>query len=139
MLIVDDNEADRYIATRVAQKSGEFDHVYTLNDGEEAYLHFKDEVGSKKIKGDFFPPTVVVLDVNMPRMSGFDFLEKYKELPISKNKNIFFVAMLTSSEDSGDKKKAFEFSSVRAFLTKPFKRESIDLILEQINEFSSGD
>ena len=128
LLVVDDSEADRYIAERYAKKSGLFDHVYSLCDGEEAYEHFKNDEKSKIEKGDFFPPSVVILDINMPKMNGFEFLEKYSELPQAKTNNVTFVTMLTSSENSKDKEKANSFPIVDLFMTKPLKKEDLLLI-----------
>lgn len=136
LLIVDDSESDRYIVERHVKKSGLFDHVYSLSDGEEAYDHFKDEAKSKAKLGDFFPPSVVVLDINMPRMNGFEFLEKFEKLP-SNYKNILFVAMLTSSQDERDEKTAMESSYVETFLAKPFQKAHVKLLSDMINERQS--
>ncbi len=134
VLIVDDSEIDRYIATRFIEKSGLFDHVYSLNDGEEAYDHFKNEEESKKEKGDFFPPTIVFLDINMPRMNGFEFLEKLNQLPTAAKHKILFVTMLTSSEDQVEKQAAMNFPFVETFLTKPFKKEYVKLLAEKVDQ-----
>jgi CheY-like chemotaxis protein len=134
MLIVDDNDTDRYIIKRFTEKSQLFDHVYSLNDGEEAYDHFKNEEESAREVGDGFPPSVVLLDVNMPRMNGFEFLEKFSELPNHKKFNTLFIAMLTSSEDDEDKKKALQYPFVSLFLPKPFKKEYVQILSDKIDE-----
>lgn len=134
MLIVDDSEADRYIVKRLVDKSKCFDDVYSLNDGEEAYDLFKNEKESKEKLGDGFPPAVVILDINMPRMNGFEFLEKFSELPNYKQHNILFVAMLTSSQDEKDKQRAKDFPFVEMFLSKPFKKEYVAMMSEKVDQ-----
>ena len=97
-----------------------FDHVYCLNDGEEAYHHFKNIEESQSELGEHFPPSIVILDINMPRMNGFEFLEKFKDLPIGKETSTIFVAMLTSSKVDIDQQKAMEYPFVQLFFIKAF-------------------
>lgn len=130
LLIVDDSKSDRYIVERFAQKSGHFDNITTVEDGQEAYEFFQN--GSQSDEG--FPPDAVILDINMPRMNGFEFLEKYEELNKEMNFKTQFVVMLTSSDHSEDKAKAEQFKEVQLYLTKPFKKAYVELIMEKLKE-----
>ncbi len=76
-------------------------------------------------------PTVLLLDINMPIMTCWDFLERYEK--INNNiKNRFVVYLLTSSIAPCDKKRAVENKYVKDFLTKPFKKEMVEIIFENI-------
>jgi CheY-like chemotaxis protein len=70
----------------------------------------------------------VLLDINMPGMSGFDFLTAYEQFPANKRSSVV-VVMLTSSIDDRDKERALRFSSVKAFLTKPIESQVVPGLL----------
>lgn len=59
---------------------------------------------------------LILLDINMPAMNGWEFLRKMEDLP---EKEIFHVILITSSVEQKDKEKARRYSTVRDFLEKP--------------------
>ena len=128
ILIVDDSKSDRYIIDRFLRKSEQFDVISEVEDGQEAIDFFVN--GDEAQEG--FPPDAVILDINMPRMNGFEFLEKYRELKQERNLKTKLVVLLTSSAHEEDKKKANEFDEVGMFITKPFKKAHIDIILDKL-------
>lgn len=76
--------------------------------------------------------TILLLDINMPQMTGWDFLEKYDELD-TKIKDQITIYILSSSVDSRDKNKAAENKYVKGYLEKPLEAEMIKRIY-QANE-----
>jgi CheY-like chemotaxis protein len=132
VIIVDDSEIDRYLAKRTIVASGLLHKVMEFSDGDE----FKDLImDQKKFNnecGPHPPPTLILLDINMPRMSGFELLEeleKYKESLNLNNCCIFM--MFTSSENPIDIKKAQEFDCVKDYLVKPITKEKLQQLLEK--------
>jgi CheY-like chemotaxis protein len=70
---------------------------------------------------------LILLDINMPRLSGWEFLDKYEPL----HKNIPIV-MLTSSLDPNDQKKAIASKQLSGFYIKPLTKETIEEILNKV-------
>ena len=131
LCMVDDNVIDVYQLNRVIKKSCLVEHFYSFCDGQEALEHYLDyEESQKKFNGQF-PPDVILLDINMPRMDGFEFLEKFSELPAEK-KNGLIILMLTSSGQDRDKKRAAHFDTVKGYILKPFTPEHLQKIAKMI-------
>ena len=91
------------------------------------------ELGLEFITNVFvnYPPenhAVILLDINMPTWSGWDFLEHFDKLENSL-KSRFKIYMLSSSVDEKDKQKAKENSNVVEFMIKPFDNEKAIKIL----------
>lgn len=73
-------------------------------------------------------PQLIFLDINMPVMDGFEFLEAYEKLNISREGTI--VVMLTTSQNPRDKEKIKNFK-VADWLIKPLSEEAIQSVLEK--------
>ncbi len=85
-------------------------------------------------------PNVIFLDINMPEMSGFDFLDKFSNFP-DHVKNDCSVVMLSSSLNEEDHKKAMSYPSVKMYCSKPIslaKLEELNNILIQEQEMSAA-
>jgi CheY-like chemotaxis protein len=114
VLIIDDNEADLFLDEIVIK--GKFPDVKILKatDGEEALTIIEQ---NDKI------PDVILLDINMPRMDGHQFLEAFTE---ENTKEIPVIIMLTSSNQDRDKEKANRYKCVKDYFLKPLTDESIE-------------
>ncbi len=131
LCMVDDNEVDVYQLNRIIKKTGLVEHFYSFCDGQEALEHYLDYEESQKKFNAQFPPDVMLLDINMPRMDGFEFLERYSELPAEK-KNGLIILMLTSSGQDRDKERAAHFDMIKDYIIKPFTPEYLHKIVEMI-------
>jgi CheY-like chemotaxis protein len=90
-----------------------------FRDGKSALSAISDSAGS--------PPDIIMLDLNMPNMDGWDFLDKYSKLPnISLSTRIYIV---TSSLDRLDVNRASANPHVTDFVTKPVVKETLAQIL----------
>ncbi|MGB7843379.1 MAG: response regulator [Salinimicrobium sp.] len=78
-------------------------------------------------------PLLVLLDINMPCMTGWQFLEVLQEKISAKN---VFVVMVTSSVNSSDKKKAEQYPLVVEYLEKPLSRQSCSGLCDRLNRLS---
>jgi CheY-like chemotaxis protein len=130
--IVDDSEIDRYLAKRIIIASGLLHKVMEFSDGDE----FRDFLMNQKKFDDECgphpPPTLVLLDINMPRLSGFELLEELKKHKEDLNlNNCCIFMMFTSSENPMDMKKAQEFDCVKDYLVKPISKEKLQQLLEK--------
>ena len=75
-------------------------------------------------------PDVVVLDLNMPAMDGWDFIKKYDDLTVSQKERTVII-MLTTSFNPEDELKARAIPSITGFRNKPLTAEMLEGILLQ--------
>jgi CheY-like chemotaxis protein len=106
VMIVDDNEADQYLTKAIVENFAPDAEIIQAYDGQQA-LELLGELDEA--------PDFIFLDINMPGMNGFEFLEKYQSLNDAKSP----VLMLTSSDQEADQKKAKVYACVKAYLVKP--------------------
>ena len=71
---------------------------------------------------------LVLLDINMPLMNGWQFLEEHEKL--EENKKVHIVMMLSSSISNEDIKRAKDIPAIKKFIRKPLSSETIKEILE---------
>lgn len=132
VVIVDDSEIDRYLARRIIIVSGLLHKVMEFSDGDEFKDFLMNQKKFDKECGPHPPPTLVLLDINMPRLSGFELLEELEKHKENLNlKNCCVFMMFTSSENPMDIKKAREFDCVKDYLVKPITKEKLQLLLEK--------
>lgn len=110
VMVVDDSEADLLFTQIVLQRSGEAWQVLPFEGARDA-LHFLTDAASP-------PVDLILLDINMPAMNGFEFLDAYEQLRADHRARAV-VVMLTSSPDPGDRARALAFASVRGYVQKP--------------------
>jgi CheY-like chemotaxis protein len=118
-MIVDDSEIDRYTLKRLLKSGGVNVPLEEAIDGEEALEFFKNvETNSVKL-GEAFPPVVVFLDINMPRMNGFEFLDSFKKLrEEGEGYDAVVFLMVTSSDNIQDKEHANQYDFVKGYINK---------------------
>lgn len=123
ILLVDDNPDDNFFHQRVVKKYDSSIQVDAFESASEALVFLK------SISESSLHPDMIFLDVNMPGMNGWEFLEEFNKLGINKEKNII-IYMLTTSEDQKDIAKSKNWNFVAGFKTKPLTAK----ILEEIKE-----
>lgn len=125
ILIVDDDQTSSFVTKTILKKAQIATHMVTVHSGREALETVKEfSVNHKKL------PEIILLDLNMPEMDGFEFLE---ELAQQQHMNLSHtkVFVLTSSVDPQDKEKAAASPvAVSGYLTKPLTQESLSVILQ---------
>jgi CheY-like chemotaxis protein len=122
LLMVDDNSFDVLYTKRVLEKSGRFGHVYSVTDGAEALALFQNYEESRRQHPEAFPPLLILLDINMPLMSGFEFLSAFAEIASEVERTPSIVVMLTSSSFDNDRNKALQDPLVKDYIVKPMTR-----------------
>ena len=116
VMLIDDEEIDQRMYERVLKKSGLVNHILTFDYADEA-LEFL--LNNRELEVD-----VIFLDINMPRMTGFEFLDAAAERMGSGFAKIV-VAMLTTSLDPQDEQRAAENDLVRKFINKPLTVDDV--------------
>ncbi|WP_075341592.1 response regulator [Tenacibaculum agarivorans] len=117
VLLVDDDKATNFIHELIIKDNNYCNKIVTKYDGEEA-IEFLESAGDNDI------PDIVFLDINMPKVDGWEFLKKYKELPEHKRAQIV-VVMLTTSLNANDKERAISNELISEFRNKPLTKEML--------------
>jgi len=116
-IAVDDDEFNNLLCSMIIEDTlGEVD-IRTFTKPEEGLL-FIENVKS---------PSVLFLDINMPTLSGWEFLEEYEKFNEEVKMNLS-IYILSSSLDRRDKERANRNKYVKGFISKPLESEIITLI-----------
>lgn len=118
VMIVDDSDADQFINKDVIEEFDSSIVIYQAYDGQEA-LEQLEKLAQQ--------PSLILLDINMPRMNGFEFLEEYSK----REDKARVIAMLTSSDQVSDSQKALEYGCVDQYFLKPITVENLILLNAQ--------
>jgi len=121
IIIVDDDDIMVFLQRKIFQRCGLAKDLDSFNAATAAIEFFKNE----EINQHF----LIFLDINMPEMNGWQFLDILKEMKISKN---VFVIMVTSSIDCYDKEKAGSYTNVIDFMEKPVSIKNCNRIKEYV-------
>lgn len=129
VLLVDDDKGTNFINQMIIKKADIADHIQTVLNGKEA-LDFITNKGKYEKAGNVFPqPMLTLLDINMPVMDGWEFLEAYHALEENQKGKIIII-MLTTSLNPDDKIRAEEISEVSGFKSKPLSIETVEEIMK---------
>lgn len=118
VLLVDDDHIFNYLNERIIQKMGISDEIHSARNGQEAL-----DLLNKYLSGTTALPDIIFLDLNMPVMDGFAFLEAFKRMKMPGKEKISII-IVTSSQDPKDIARAKELG-IDHYLTKPITEESI--------------
>ncbi len=122
ILLVDDNSEDNFFHQIIIKKMDVVNRIDVVINGLEALNYLKRENQT--------PPELIFLDINMPTLNGWEFMEQYKHLDV-KQKARVVIMILTTSANPDDIKKAKEIEEVTGFETKPLTKEIMEEILNQ--------
>jgi len=118
ILLIDDNKIDNMFHGRVIKKNSANTQVVTMESGEEALSYLKNCPNHQL-------PDVIFLDINMPGMNGWEFIEHYKNLDSDKNKSLI-VVMVSSHELDNESLKRKTIGVFADFKTKPLNPQMLD-------------
>ena len=113
IMLIDDNPDDNFFHEREIKKYSRSTKVITKESGIGAFEYLQ-------TKKDPYP-NLIFLDINMPGMNGWEFLQAYRNLDKSLQTQI--IIMLTTSENPDDATRAKGFGYVSDYLTKPLTKE----------------
>lgn len=117
ILLVEDDSLDQMEVERTLQRKNILHKLKIARNGEEAL-----GILNQSVANDVFPgkPDIILLDLNMPKMNGFEFLGHIKNSDELKDIKVF---VLTTSDEREDKIQAKNLG-ISGFITKPLKLES---------------
>jgi len=115
VLIVDDNEGVLFLHELMVEESGLSDNIMTFSSAEAAISYLN--------RSTIQEPVFVFLDINMPGMSGWDFMNQISNDDYFKSLK---VAIVTSSINKSDKTKSKNYSQIINFFEKPLSLEDCE-------------
>jgi CheY-like chemotaxis protein len=122
-IVIDDDEFNNKICTVTLEKIAKDADIKTFLSPVEGFAHVATEYAKTDTAGD----AVLFLDINMPVMNGWEFLDRFEELDPSIKKRVK-IYILSSSVDKRDIEKAKSNKNVVHYLIKPLTKETIRLI-----------
>lgn len=116
LAIIDDAEFDQMLYARLIERTGQVEETLSFYSAENAIRYFEGP-GAQ-------PVDIILLDINMPGMSGFDFLEHITRTNPENYAGIVIV-MLTTSLNPSDIQRAASYDCIRDYIKKPLAPEHL--------------
>ena len=125
LLVIDDDDINIFIIKKIVEKTGYEAKMVAKTNGQIAIDYLKELIQS----GQPFPH-LILIDINMPVLNGWEFLESYEQLGIEENVDMY---MLSSSVYENDIEKAKTYKTVKGFISKPLSIERLIELFEGKN------
>lgn len=131
ILLVDDDKASNFINQLLIKKAAVADELHIARNGKVAIEFIREKcLGSEGDESKM--PQLILLDINMPVMDGFDFLKAFEELDCAL-KDKALIAVLTTSLNPKDRERV-KAAGVRHFLNKPLTQNVLEDLLTAYSE-----
>ena len=124
-MLIDDDEATNFVNSILINEADCTNTIKVTSGGKEALVFLK----SVDTLGKHPQPDLIFLDINMPRMNGWEFIEEYKQL-LPEQRGKVIVWMLSTSNNPDDLARANELGS-DGFMSKPLNNNKLQKILDE--------
>lgn len=124
VVFIDDDDVIVFVGRRILKMAGYIGIVSHFHNGLEAIKSIEERIVQREFEKES-DPVVVLLDINMPVMDAWDFMNVFKEFP-EKIKNNFKIAIVTSSFNPADRTNALKYKELLEYINKPIS--SADLL-----------
>ena len=121
-MLIDDNEIDNLINQKMIEAASITENIYT-HPGAKSAIEFLKNMEKMEV-ADKVLPDIIFLDIDMPLMDGFQFLDEFEKLALA-TKTKCKIIMLTSSINPQDFSRSKKYTNVRLYLNKPLSHDSI--------------
>jgi CheY-like chemotaxis protein len=128
--VIDDDKIYQFMLHKIIDDNKLAERVVSFFDGEKAIQYLKANYGNIENI-----PDILFLDVNMPIMDGWQFMEEYASIKANINKKIV-IFMLSSSLNPIDIERASKISEISKYIVKPIKLEEVKKIFNDLKIFS---
>ena len=117
LLVIDDDDINIFIIKKIVEKTGLNINMVSKGNGQQAIDYIKEIVNDQS---QF--PHLMLIDINMPIMNGWEFVEAYQNLNIQNRVDMY---ILSSSVYENDIEKTKSYASVKGFISKPLSIERL--------------
>nr|WP_294949272.1 response regulator [uncultured Mucilaginibacter sp.] len=135
ILLIDDDLATNFIHTKIIERASVGATVKAITNVSEA-LDFLTFSGAYQNTPEIPRPGLILLDINMPGLNGWDFMNAYHQLDESMKAKAV-VVMVSTSLNPDDKNRALIDKEIVTFITKPIRPENLTEVVEQYFEASA--
>ncbi|MBC7524917.1 MAG: response regulator [Flavobacterium sp.] len=125
ILFIDDDPITFMLFKKVIEKAGFAKKIDVAKNGTEAVNYFKEFIANEKLTE---LPNLIFLDLNMPVMGGWEFLDQFSSIDFAEKFSSLKVIVLSSTIDPYDIDKAKKYPMVLDFLSKPITVEMLNYI-----------
>ncbi|SFD25744.1 response regulator [Algibacter pectinivorans] len=126
ILFIDDDKATNFLNKHLAKGYGDIESIYLKHSGFEAMEFLENCCNNCENI-----PNLIFLDINMPAMNGWEFLEEFYNLD-EKVVNQIKVIILSSSDDPGDIKRFESNDRLLDFIRKPLNAQTLGSVIQKI-------
>jgi two-component SAPR family response regulator len=124
-IIVDDSKLDCFIAEKIIKNTGKCRSVRSFLQAQQALEFIRENIPSEN------DTTVVLVDIQMPTMSGFEFVAAFEQLPVEIMKH-YKVFIISSSINENDINRANSYPSVIQFINKPLTAGNLSSLIKNL-------
>ncbi|MBM1104889.1 response regulator [Aurantibacter crassamenti] len=124
--IIDDDDIFIYGTKRIIKEVNFCEEILVFNNGQDALDEFKKltDLGKEL-------PSIIFLDLNMPIMNGWEFLEQFTKIE-NNNQDKVIVYIISSSVDPRDLEKVGNYEIIHNYILKPFSSKDLESILKDV-------
>jgi CheY-like chemotaxis protein len=127
LIIIDDSELDRFIIQRIVRHIDKNLSVYSFSNAQQALEYIRsNEFNNQKLF------KLILLDLRMPVMNGFQFIEEFEKLPLEiqeKHK----IIILSTTRNPSDISRLLSYRAVASMLEKPITKERLQSIISELS------
>lgn len=124
LLVIDDDDINIFIIKKIVEKTGFDINMVAKSNGQQAIDYLNETISEQQTL-----PNLVLIDINMPVMNGWEFVEAYQTLGIKQNVDLY---ILSSSVYENDIEKTKSYSTVKGFISKPLSIERLSELIKAL-------